>query len=296
MGVPLVRHPLLLAFCGWTCLLLVLAAAGCRSGGGTPAACAAAAAQWGALSSPRWLADVVAFGGPLLAWVPLAAALALQPHHAAVGAARAAGVRALTASGAVFFAGVMAFRFGRRVAPGGWDPSGHVFIAGLQLVPLWGARAGAREGGAGGGGKGRVSLRGRIGAAIAAAVLLVLEAAALWVSATTAAFYHTPSEVLAAWAAVGGAAALAAASSSSRGETSAPNSSSGLSRPARIAGALWLVSTLVVALAVLPSSSSSSSWARLGPFLGYDAATAAFLAALGASAKRWAVSSNKEGL
>ena len=103
--------------------------------------------------SPGWLARRLGDAGPLLVWLPLvwaAAGRRAEPCGGAGGRLRAAlGLACL-----VYLAAIMPVRYLRRALPGGFDPSGHVFLFGVQLVPLWAAvqvwAVGDGEGAAGG--------------------------------------------------------------------------------------------------------------------------------------------------
>ena len=97
----------------------------------------------------------------------------------------------------VYLAVIMPVRYLRRVLASGWDPSGHVLLYGIQLVPLWGTA------------QATTTLKGNSAYAhptAARAVWLALMAAeaGLWVlTVATAAVFHHASEVLATWVVVG---------------------------------------------------------------------------------------------
>lgn len=141
--------------------------------------------------SPRALGDALAEAGPLLALLPLW-------HFRLRGAQRvrnAALHRTLLLSLCTWLLFIGPIRsvkraarvlFGARV-----DPSGHIFLFGVQLVPMWVAQ---RESGAGGGS--------RRDCGVAALALRGAEGVLLFSSFTTAAYHHSAMEVFAAWACV----------------------------------------------------------------------------------------------
>ena len=126
-------------------------------------------------AAPRWLGAVAGLGGPLITWVPLF----LARRTAATTVLKPVLLWYLSFIGAV--------RHSRSWVPLGWDPSGHVFVYGAQLVPLWLTGPQSRGGPPG-------------DAAPAAEWLLALWSSALWyLSGSTAAFFHTLSESFAGW-------------------------------------------------------------------------------------------------
>lgn len=142
--------------------------------------------------APQLLGDALAAAGPAAALLPL---WCLSPRAQRVRPA--ALHRALVFSLCAWLLLIAPIRFAKRALRAllglRVDPSGHIFLFGVQLVPLWVAQ---REGGGGcgdGGGTSGCALR--LGLA-AAEVLLCAS------SVVTAAFHHAPAEVLAAWACV----------------------------------------------------------------------------------------------
>lgn len=123
--------------------------------------------------SPRWLANLAGYGGPLLTWVPL------------VFARESTAKRKLSLT-LLWYLGLVGFvRHSQHFLPHGWDPSGHIFVYGAQLVPLW-----------------LVALPSRVPSPLQAAVERVLLAwsCALWyLTVSTAAFFHTLSESITGW-------------------------------------------------------------------------------------------------
>lgn len=133
--------------------------------------------------------------GPSLVWAPLLAYALLRKST------RVRGVLVLWS--AVAWLGLsMPLRFTTLVV--GWDPSGHVLVVGLQLVPLWlllqaGAAAEGTSGGSGNRDNGSAG-GGSALAPVALAVAEVLAAVLALITLSTAAFFHSASEVLSAWA------------------------------------------------------------------------------------------------
>lgn len=121
--------------------------------------------------SPRALSDAAGYGGPLLMWVPL---LLLG------------GGDVLRPTVAWYAALIGVVRHARLVMPSNWDPSGHVFVYGAQLVPYWWVTLGLAQP------RGAALNALRVWAAVWASVLVML-------SATTAAFFHTVGESVAGW-------------------------------------------------------------------------------------------------
>lgn len=93
--------------------------------------------------SPRVLGELAVIGGPIWVWAPLLIWLFLHrgglrqesAHPALLAATR----KVLAVCCCVFLAFIMPIRYMGRMTDwfGGFDPSGHVFVFGLQLVPLW---------------------------------------------------------------------------------------------------------------------------------------------------------------
>jgi len=77
-------------------------------------------------ASPRWLGSLAGMGGPLMTWLPLL-----------LGAREPAHVRpVLLAALPWYLALIGPVRHTHRLLDSRWDPSGHVFVYGAQLVPL----------------------------------------------------------------------------------------------------------------------------------------------------------------
>jgi hypothetical protein len=115
-------------------------------------------------ASPRWLARLAGDGGPLLTWLPLYAASEQETLPLVL----------------MWYLGLVGpVRHTHRVLRSRWDPSGHVFVYGAQLVPLW--------------------LGAWPRAAFPGAWLRCWSVVLCYLSAMTAAFFHTPSETGAGW-------------------------------------------------------------------------------------------------
>ena len=169
------------AHCGYAGVDHRVSAADCAAQlpGAAVAACSATAPSLICLSpqavrslSPGWLARRLGDAGPLLVWLPLLAAArwrrapgrpgvvaggevcsGSEGAHAGAGSGCSVGA-SLGAACLIWLASIMPVRYARRVLP--FDPSGHVLLFGVQLVPLWAAAqawhaAGGSEGSAGGG-------------------------------------------------------------------------------------------------------------------------------------------------
>ena len=91
------------------------------------------------LLPPLWLGHAVAVVGPLLSWGAIAAWLSTQSSAGTPVRVTTASVALLASMGA-YLCLVMPVRFTAALLPFGWDPSGHVFVCSLQLVPLWALR------------------------------------------------------------------------------------------------------------------------------------------------------------
>jgi len=134
-----------------------------------------------------------------------------------------------------------------------FDPSGHIFLVGVQLVPLWAARAAAAQSAVG---TRRTQVKAASGAADADVLRYATYAEPLlwWVSAGTAAFYHSAADVAAAWVLVAGLAAAvvvcAPAAARSRSNDAAPQADSPVEAPSNAVDSPSS-SARVVALAAL---------------------------------------------
>lgn len=126
--------------------------------------------------SPRWLANVAGMGGPLLTWLPL-----LCFSRGGWPTLRLALLWYLALIGIV--------RHTHRVLDG-WDPSGHVFVYGAQLLPLW-IFLPMRP----------LSAREFLPQPVALSLHL-WSYVLIYLSCSTAAFYHTASETAAGFALV----------------------------------------------------------------------------------------------
>ena len=115
--------------------------------------------------SPRWLSSIAGDGGPLLTWVPLAF-YSREPARSR---------RLLQLALLWYLALIVPVRHTHRALESRWDPSGHIFVYGAQLVCAW-------------------TFPHAHCARLLAAWALVL----LYLSFLTAAFWHTASEVSAA--------------------------------------------------------------------------------------------------
>jgi hypothetical protein len=179
---PFVRWALLVLACGvhntlCACTVRARAHAG-EQCADEPAVCL----DWATVValSPRWLSDAVGASGPLVSWLLLAPALAADGRTAL-----------LLDVVLCYLALIMPVRYTHLALPAGWarwDPSGHVFVYGAQLVPVWLASTLAREGAQ----RHDRWTQWALYAARAYALLLV------HLSAMTAAFFHTLSESAAA--------------------------------------------------------------------------------------------------
>uniref|UniRef100_A0A7S4C271 Sphingomyelin synthase-like domain-containing protein n=1 Tax=Chrysotila carterae TaxID=13221 RepID=A0A7S4C271_CHRCT len=119
-----------------------------------------------ALLSPKWLAYLAGSGGPLITWLPLVCGAASLPDI----------WKPLRPSLLWYLALIGPVRHTHRILPSSWDPSGHVFVYGMQLIP-WLASA-------------------RLGVGVTL-WLRAWSICLVFLSATTAAFFHTPSETAA---------------------------------------------------------------------------------------------------
>ncbi len=199
--------------------------------------------------APPALGDALAAVGPAATLLPL---WLFAPRGE--GARPAALRRALLLALCAWLLAIAPIRCAKRALAVLWgargDPSGHIFLFGAQLVPLWVAQR--EDGGSGGSGSGGARLAWR-----AAEALLLLS------SFTTAAWHHTPGEVLAAWACV---AALQAAV---EGGGLAPSQ-----RGVAAATGVWAASHCAL-LGLLAAHSALPPTARLAARLAHDAGVAA---------------------
>lgn len=156
--------------------------------------------------SPAALARTLGDLGPLLVWAPLLGASVLTYHPHGAHHHRPHVRRAVALAAAVYLSAIMPVRYLRRALPSGFDPSGHILLFGVQLVPLWAAAevavhapAPALAAAAGG----RAQGRWWCATARAAAVGLgAAEVALFGLSVSTAAWFHSGWEVAASWAVV----------------------------------------------------------------------------------------------
>jgi len=79
-----------------------------------------------ASASPRPLAALAGDGGPLIMWLPLFAANDPAQRRAV-----------LPATLLWYLAFIGPVRDTHRMLASSWDPSGHVYVYGAQLVPMW---------------------------------------------------------------------------------------------------------------------------------------------------------------
>jgi hypothetical protein len=199
--------------------------------------------------APKLLGDALAAAGPAVVLFPLWAAYlrgALRARHASLH-------RAVLLSLCAWLLVIAPIRCAKRallVLLGvRGDPSGHIFLFGVQLVPLWVAQR--EDGGSGGSGGGGARLAWR-----AAEALLLLS------SFTTAAWHHTPGEVLAAWACV------AALQATVEGGGPAPSQ-----RGVAAATGAWAASHCAL-LGLLAAHNALPPTARLAARLAHDAGVA----------------------
>ena len=123
-------------------------------------------------ASPRWLSDVAGYGGPLLTWLPLL--VASRPI---------AGTRPLLCTALIWYLSLISVvRHTHLLLPSRWDPSGHCFVYGAQLLPLW-----------------AISSLPALADWRVPRVLTLWSLVLLYLSAATAACFHTASETAAAW-------------------------------------------------------------------------------------------------
>ena len=137
--------------------------------------------------APSFLGDFVSHVGPLLLWVPLLV-------HCRVARCEMTRASLLTALCA-WLIFIQPIRLIRRLSANTFDPSGHIFVIGLQLVPLWSAHIAASA------------------TSTAHNFAATIEPVLWFVSAGTAAFHHSALEVFAAFVCVALAAAVTRVSS-----------------------------------------------------------------------------------
>jgi hypothetical protein len=147
-----------------------------------------------AVLSPSTLTDFLAASGPLLSWLPLLCMCVYTPN--AYPSTRRT-ILALALAWLCLIWPVRLCKRGLLAALGAhFDPSGHVLLYGMHLLPAWAHLAEAGS------------------AAALRPVPLLLRRAwvplLLYLSAFTAAFFHAPGEVAAAWALVLGVHTLLA--------------------------------------------------------------------------------------
>jgi hypothetical protein len=288
-------HFLRARFLVWTSVLALASAFRWLCDAESPCAISAAARD---AVAPRALGAAVAALGPAPAWL-----LVLLLLRAEGGSASARG--ALIGAAAAFLGAVFPMRLTSFLTDGAFDPSGHIFVFGLELVPLWaalsspspasqqdessaysaaprcdptavgaGAGAGAGEAVAAEAIVDPTSSRQQIRAiappALKVAALLA-EAAIYVMSASTAALFHTPMETAAAWLI---AAALLVAVA--EWQVLSP------ARSLRNAAALLAAPTLALwaagLLAGIYIATKTGRWAILATQACFDGAVAAFCA------------------
>ncbi len=197
--------------------------------------------------SPRWLSNSVGMGGPLISWVPLLAFAQCERP----AARRLAALSRMHRTLVWYLGGIGVVRHAHVLSTVRWDPSGHVFVYGAQLVPLWRLLPAAPTPGA--------------QWPVLEALLGAWTAVLWYLSFTTASFFHTLSETAAGYALV---LLLALAL---RPESSARTGPA----PCTLAALLWLSFT-AVGFASRVGGSVRASLLELG----YDAALWATLAAI----------------
>lgn len=120
--------------------------------------------------SPRWLASLAGDGGPLLMWVPLSVAMQQESPHEHHDV--------MTWTVAWYLALVGLVRHAHLLLPLDWDPSGHVFVYGAQIVPFL------------------VACPPKTATALLSGTWSTV---LFFLSATTASFFHTLMETAAGW-------------------------------------------------------------------------------------------------
>lgn len=204
---------------------------------GTYFFCAGPAAR--AVLSPSLLASSLSTIGPFFLWLPIAA----HSFRAHCSVAR----RALLAAFCTWLVCAPPVRM-TRLFMSEFDPSGHIFLIGVQLVPLWAARAAAPLAQSAGGTKKNHSIDVDV-----LRYATYAEPLLWWVSAGTAVFYHSALDVVAAWALVAALAAVVVACAPAAMQQ----------EPAVIWTSSNKVTPQVVTLVEAPSNSVSSSSARV---------------------------------
>lgn len=117
--------------------------------------------------SPKWLSNLAGYGGPLLTWLPL---LAQERWPRA---------NLICTTLVWYLAFISAVRHFHLLLPSKWDPSGHCFVYGSQLLPLWELTSLPNQ--------------------AAPWPVTLWSYVLVYLSAATAIAFHLPSETLAAW-------------------------------------------------------------------------------------------------
>ena len=86
--------------------------------------------------SPRSLSEFAGYGGPLLTWLPIGAVHVASPATTSDNL-----MRAMIGTWVWYLAFIGLVRHTHLLVGSSWDPSGHVFVYGSQLVPLWHLRS-----------------------------------------------------------------------------------------------------------------------------------------------------------
>ena len=132
--------------------------------------------------SPRPLALLAGHGGPLLTWIPLLLGGAHKsPMRSTVG-------NTLVLAATWYLGLIGLVRHTHLLLANDWDPSGHVFVYGAQLVPRWHLLRAEQRAGA----------NSSASHPLARAWLLVWEGVLWYLSSMTAIAFHTLSETAAA--------------------------------------------------------------------------------------------------
>lgn len=231
--------------------------------------------------SPGHLARALGDLGPLLVWLPLLGFTALhsyahrdeQDHHSQT---RHHMRSAVTLAALGYIATIMPVRFVRRALQSGFDPSGHILLFGVQLVPLWAAAevlshasmqplavaVGSRAAGR----------RWKSVARLASWCLLGVEIILIALTVATAAWFHHASEVAAAWVLIAGLVwATHAQLVRMRQVPGTSPKHASLKRWWKAALAAW-VAGLAMPLALLSQPSSGIRTEALVGAVGYDLA------------------------
>lgn len=140
-----------------------------------------------AILSPRFLSDILGSTlGPLFLWLPVA--VHAYTHAAVTTTPCRFAQLALLAAMCCWLIAAPPARL-TRILWGPFDPSGHILLTGVQLIPLWAANDAARSSSS--------SPTPPLSAALR--VALFLEPLLWWMSFGTAAFYHSASDVAVTW-------------------------------------------------------------------------------------------------